>query len=47
MSEQPTGPEGPPDDAMGEEPEEESGAGYGNHAPDVAEESGKDDKDGR
>lgn len=35
MSEQkPTPPDG---DASGTEPEEESGAGYGNHAPDVTE----------
>lgn len=36
MSKQPTGPEGFPTDSTGEEPAEESGAGYGNHAPDVA-----------
>ncbi|WP_302480235.1 hypothetical protein [Sphingomonas bacterium] len=33
MSE-PLNPADKPDDTMGEEPEEESGAGYGNHAPD-------------
>ena len=41
----------PDDDAlnqMGEEPEEESGAGYGNHAvPDVATEPSDPDKDAR
>ena len=47
MSEQPTGPADEPDDAMGEEPEEESGAGYGNHAPDVYEEPSETDKDAR
>ena len=35
MSEQPNTPDAPADDASGEEPEEESGAGYGNHAPDA------------
>ena len=38
----------PPDnDASGSEPEEESGAGYGNHAPDVAVEPGGAEKDPR
>lgn len=47
MSEQPTTPPTEPEDAMGEEPEEESGAGYGNHAPDVADEPSEVDKDAR
>ena len=38
----------PPDKAAsGEEPEEESGAGYGNHAPDVYQEPSEPDKDAR
>lgn len=31
------------DDAMGVEPEEESGAGYGNHAPEPGGEPSEDD----
>jgi hypothetical protein len=41
---QPTAPDA---DASGTEPEEESGAGYGNHAPDVYEEPAEADKDAR
>lgn len=40
-------PTAPTDDAAGVEPEEESGAGYGNHAPDVAEQPAAADKDAR
>lgn len=47
MSDQPTTPPDEPEDAMGVEPEEESGAGYGNHAPDVAAEPSEGDKDAR
>jgi hypothetical protein len=36
MSEQATTPPDEPQEAMGVEPEEESGAGYGNHAPEPA-----------
>ena len=40
--------ETPGGSAAGEEPEEESGAGYGNHAPpEPVDESSKPDKDGR
>ena len=45
MSEQK--PTAPDQDAGGEEPEEEAGAGYGNHAPDVTEGPGEDGKDAR
>lgn len=40
-------PTAPDQDASGAEPEEESGAGYGNHAPDVAAEPEQPDKDAR
>ncbi len=47
MSEQPTAPDEQSDDTMGEEPEEESGAGYGNHAPDLTDEPSDGNKDAR
>lgn len=40
-------PQQPDEAASGEEPEEESGAGYGNHAPDVYQEPSEPDKDAR
>ena len=45
--EQPTSGTEPDPQAMGEEPEEESGAGYGNHAPDLEEEPSEPDSDMR
>lgn len=47
MSEHSTTPPDDADDAMGVEPEEESGAGYGNHAPDMGQEPEEADKDAR
>ena len=43
-----TDPDGERENLLGEEPEEESGGGYGNHAaPDPAEEPSAPDKDAR
>lgn len=47
MTDEATTPPDEPAEAMGVEPEEESGAGYGNHAPDTGEEPSEESKDAR
>jgi hypothetical protein len=48
MTTDPEEPEGERENLLGEEPDEESGGGYGNHAaPDLSEEPAAPDKDAR